>query len=124
MRVQYLSIITGACRARVASNPPARRASVFTRVHPVQPDHPFWTKPFIGVLFLYNFVILVGQVGHKNTVSHPTAITQSKDSSTAPIDAKSDLASIPHINTFDTFVSASGVTRSAFPPAGVTHTRP
>ena len=40
MRVQYLSIITGACRARVAST------SVFTRVHPVQPDHPFWTKLF------------------------------------------------------------------------------
>eukprot|EP01044_Picomonas_judraskeda_P026832 COSAG03_NODE_8301_length_815_cov_3.074022_2_plen_82_part_00 len=29
MRVQYLSIITGACRARVAST------SVFTRVHPL-----------------------------------------------------------------------------------------
>lgn len=64
----------------------------------------FGPNSFIGVLFLYNFVILVGQVGHKNTVSHPTAITQSKDSSTAPIDAKSNLASIPHINTFDTFV--------------------
>ena len=40
----------------------------------------FGPNSFIGVLFLYNFVILVGQVGHKNTVSHPTAITQSKDS--------------------------------------------
>ena len=27
----------------------------------------FGPNSFIGVLFLYNFVILVGQVGHKNT---------------------------------------------------------
>ena len=64
----------------------------------------FGPNSFIGVLFLYNFVILVGQVGHKNTWHLPTALTQSKDSSSVPIDAKSDLASIPHINTFDTFV--------------------
>ena len=53
MRVQYLSIITGACRARVAST------SVFTRVHPVQPDHPFWTKLFYRSTILYNLLYLL-----------------------------------------------------------------
>ena len=98
MRVQYLSIITGACRARVAST------SVFTRVHPVQPDHPFWTKLFYRSTISVQLVILVGQVGRKKQCGYPTALTQSKDSSTVPIDAKSDLASIPRkiYGMFDT----------------------
>ena len=60
----------------------------------------FGPNSFIGVLFLYNFIILE----IKNPCLFPTALTQSKDSSSVPIDAKSDLASIPYINTFDTFV--------------------
>ena len=64
MRVQYLSIITGACRARVAST------SGFTRGHPSNLTTHFGPNSFIGVPFLYNFVILVGRVGHCTVRAH------------------------------------------------------
>ena len=81
-------LITGGERKNSEIN---KARSKIESVQPVQPDQPFWTNSFIGVPFLYNFVILVGRVGQQKPRLPLMPHTEVCASTSVPIDAKSDL---------------------------------